>query len=50
LAITISSTTIAAAGNDTCVGSNATIGATCTPLTNTTSGGLANTPADLTPL
>src|SRR5215469_14271207 len=45
LAITLSSATIAAAapGFDTCVGSSATIGGTCTPLTNTTSENLGNT-------
>jgi hypothetical protein len=30
-------------GSDTCVGSGATIGGTCTPLTNTTSGNIGNT-------
>jgi hypothetical protein len=43
LAITISSTTISAPGDDTCVGSGATIGGTCTPLTNTTSDNKDNT-------
>jgi len=39
LLIAVANATIAAAapGTDTCVGSNATIGGTCTPLTNTTS-------------
>ena len=35
--------TAAAAGNDTCFGTGADIGSTCTPLTNTTSGNNANT-------
>ena len=33
----------AAAGTDTCAGINATIGGTCTPLTNTISGNNDNT-------
>ncbi len=43
--IVLASATIAAAaaGFDTCVGMDATIGATCTPLTNTTSGNNGNT-------
>jgi hypothetical protein len=44
--LVLASATIAGAvgaGNDTCVGSGAGIGSTCTPLTNTTSGNNANT-------
>ena len=36
----LASATIAAAGNDTCAGSFATVGGTCTPLTNANSGNL----------
>jgi hypothetical protein len=36
--IVVASATIAAAGTDTCAGEGATLDATCTPLTNTTSG------------
>jgi polyhydroxyalkanoate synthesis regulator phasin len=45
LLIVIASAAIAAAqtGNDTCAGLISTIGGTCTPLTNTTSGNNANT-------
>lgn len=45
LLIVIASAAIAAAqtGNDTCAGLNATIGGTCTPLTNTTSASNENT-------
>jgi len=43
--IVLTSATIAAAaaGNDTCAGLDASIGGTCTPLTNTTSGNFADT-------
>ena len=43
LLIVIASAAVAAAQTDTCAGLNATIGGTCTPLTNTTSGNNGNT-------
>src|SRR5271156_2166134 len=43
IALVSAGTAAAQAGSDTCAGSGATIGGTCTPLTNTTSGNNSNT-------
>src|SRR5215469_14758696 len=43
IALANASIAAAAPGTDTCVGLGATIGGTCAPLTNTTSGNNANT-------
>jgi len=43
VALASAGTAAAQAGTDTCAGSGATIGGTCTPLTNITSGNNFNT-------
>jgi len=49
LALASAGAAAAQAGSDTCAGSGATIGGTCTPLTNAVSGNNYNTALGYTP-